>query len=108
MSKFEIVEFETYRGEKVVKAFLEKQSAHVQAYALRLIDMLKYGPNLGMPYSRKISKDLYELRIKGREAVRILYTCRYSKIYLLHAFKKKTQKIPTREINIALKRVDTI
>ena len=56
---------------------------------------------LGMPYSKKLTKEINELRIRGREEIRILYTFSKSNIYLLHAFKKKTQKTSKKEIKTA-------
>jgi hypothetical protein len=41
----------------------------------RSIDLLKeFNYRLGMPYCKKISKDLYELRLIGKTNLRILYT----------------------------------
>jgi len=51
---------------------------------------------------------LYELRISGRVEIRILYTVKNGEYYLLHAFKKKTQKTPSREIKTALDRIKEI
>lgn len=68
----------------------------------RTRDLLeKFGHELSMPFSKNIGKGLFELRIKGRQEVRILY-CFYSdRAWLLHGFLKKTQEIPLRQIQIA-------
>ena len=72
------------------------------AKALRTIDLLeRFGNKLGMPHSKKIAKGLFELRIRGEEEARIIYTFHKSSIVLLHGFKKKSQKIPKRELNVA-------
>lgn len=105
---YQVVGFQTVRGEDVVESFLKVQPVNTQARMVRLIDMLKYSPNLGMPYSKKLQKDLYELRISGSPAVRILYTFKGNVVYLLHAFKKKTQKTPRKEIDMALRRLALI
>ncbi|OGE14710.1 hypothetical protein A3F00_03480 [Candidatus Daviesbacteria bacterium RIFCSPHIGHO2_12_FULL_37_11] len=68
----------------------------------------KHGPILGMPHSKKLTPDLYELRLRGKEEVRIIYGFIGRKIYLLHGFKKKTQQIPTKEIEVAQKRFNTL
>lgn len=73
---------------------------------LRSITLLEnFGPFVKMPYSKKIAPRLYELRIKGAESIRTLYTQIGQVYYLIHAFKKKTDKIPKREIKTALDRV---
>jgi len=75
------------------------------AKTLRTIELLEtFGHNLKMPYSKKISKNLFELRIRGDQEVRILFTFYKNEAILLHGFIKKSQKIPSREIKTALKK----
>lgn len=57
---------------------------------------------------KKIASKLYELRIVSKEQIRIFYTIFRNEYYLLHAFKKKTQKTPKKEIEIALDRIKEI
>ena len=82
------------------------------AKVLRTINLLeRFGEKLILPQSKKISSGLFELRIHGKQEIRIFYTFYKSQIFLLHGFKKKSQKIPKKEIRIAiqkLKGVDTI
>ena len=82
------------------------------AKVLRTIDLLeRFGEKLTLPQSKKISSDLFELRVHGKQEIRIFYTFHKSQIFLLHGFKKKSQKIPKKEIRIAiqkLKSIDTI
>lgn len=74
-----------------------------------MVDFLeKYGPFLGGKFTKKLRKDLFELRITGKEQIRILYTAKASNIILLHVFKKKTQKTPPNEIKTALLRLDLL
>jgi phage-related protein len=78
----------------------------------KLIKMLeKYGRHLGPPHSKKIEGDLFELRMIGRIKVRIFYAFRAEEALILHAFIKKTQKLPRQEIDMALRKLrlfDTI
>jgi len=98
--------FQTTRGNYPVKEFIEKLEKKTYARALRSITLLQeFGPFLRMPYSKKIGQGLYELRVKGVEAIRIFYTQANEEYYLVHAFKKKTQKIPKQEIKLGLDRV---
>jgi phage-related protein len=64
-----------------------------------------YGNALGMPHSKRLAPNLYELRIRGKEEIRILYIFSKQTIFLIHAFKKKTQKTPQKEILIAQQRM---
>ena len=101
--------YETQRGEKIVKRFIYSQESRIRTKATHLLDLLEaYGPRLGMPYVKRITNNLYELRIRGKEEIRIFFSFKGSYIYLLHVFKKKTQKTPQKEINIALQRLDKI
>lgn len=58
-----------------------------------------------MPHSKKLTTDLYELRIRGKQETRIIYGFIKNNIYLLHAFKKQKQQTPRKEIETALKRL---
>jgi len=76
------------------------------AKVLNTVDWLeRFGNNLGMPHSKKITKNLFELRTRGRPEVRILYTFKKSEAILLHGFIKKSQKIPRKEISISLNKL---
>jgi phage-related protein len=81
---------------------LDKSTISKFTHASNLFE--KHGPILGMPYSKKLTKDLYELRIRGKQEVRIIYGFINKAIYLLHVFLKKTQKTPLKEVETADKR----
>ncbi|MEK9156901.1 MAG: type II toxin-antitoxin system RelE/ParE family toxin [Patescibacteria group bacterium] len=61
----------------------------------------KYGSEIGMPYSKMIDKNLFELRTQGKKRVRILYAFHQDMAVILLIFVKKTKKIPIREIELA-------
>jgi phage-related protein len=92
---------------EAVEQFILHLPAGLLARYLRLTDlMLELGPNLGMPHTRAMGEGLFELRIKGQEGiVRVFYcTIVRRRIVMLHAFIKKSQKTPKRELNIATRR----
>lgn len=89
--------------------FLLKLSDKEQAKILREIDLLeKFGFALGMRHIKKMSgtDQLWELRIKhSSNNFRIFYFHFVdNKFVLLHAIRKTTQKTPTKDIDLALKR----
>lgn len=98
--------YETNSGEKVVDEFIKKQQPQAKAKIAHTVKLLKlYGNKLGLPHSKALGSGLYELRIRGKEELRIIYCFTKQKtIYLLHGFKKQTQQTPLKELNIALKR----
>ncbi len=84
---------------------LEKPTA---SKVFRMIDLLeRYGFGLKMPHSRRIDKNLYELRIRGRQEVRIFYAFHNDAI-LLHGFVKKTGKTPERELEVVRRKLECI
>ncbi|MCL5407182.1 MAG: type II toxin-antitoxin system RelE/ParE family toxin [Patescibacteria group bacterium] len=98
--------FTTNRNEKPVKEFIKLLSPSSIAKIAHTIDLLKqYGPLLNMPHSKKVAHNLYELRIRGKQEIRIFYIFKEKDIYLLHAFQKKSQKTPSKELKIALTRI---
>lgn len=103
---WKIRDLQTPRGENLIESFILKQEKDSQTKIARIILLLeKYGPSLGMPYSKKIHKKLWELRISGKKAVRVFYTVYGNEIILLNIFIKKSQKTPKEEINLAIKRL---
>jgi putative component of toxin-antitoxin plasmid stabilization module len=68
---------------------------------------------LSMPLSRNLSSihpGLHELRLKDRGGqIRVFYFVKKGEaIFLLHAFKKKTQELPLSEVNLVIKRIKEI
>ncbi len=101
--------FQTARGDYPVKKFAEEQEVTIRAKIVSSVDLLtNYGPYLKPPYNKKLRDKLYELRISGKLAVRIFYTIAHNEYYLLHAFKKKSQKTPIKELQTALDRMKEI
>lgn len=93
----------------IVYKYLQKLSVKDRSKTKAAIEFLEqFGPLVRPPLSKKIKKNLFELRIKGLNSYRIFYTKIKSIYYLVHIFKKKTQKIPSKEIKTALDRIKYI
>ena len=85
--------------EKFIKS-LEKASV---AKVLRTIELLEYfGDKLSMPHSKKLTGELFELRVRGQQEIRVLYVFHKGEVILLSGFIKKTGKTPKSEIQKAL------
>ena len=95
-----------------VKKLIQSLEKPTIAKVLRTIDLLEeFGHSLGLPHTKKLMPDLFELRIRGLQEVRILFTFRERGAVLLHGFIKKSMKIALRDIKVAqarLKRLDSI
>lgn len=100
----------TVKGDNPVGEFLKRLSKKEEAKVYREIDLLEQkGIFLGFPHTSDIRgyKGLKELRIKfGSSNLRIFYFLKINNVFiLLHGFRKKTGKLPIREIMIAYKRM---
>ncbi len=81
---------------------MNKLENSAYAKSLRLLTLLnKYRYELREPYTKKITGNIYELRIKGKQEVRLFYGYRNNDIIIVSGFVKKTQKIPSTEIDKA-------
>ncbi|MFQ5598643.1 MAG: type II toxin-antitoxin system RelE/ParE family toxin [Nitrospiria bacterium] len=75
-----------------------------------MLGMVVFGPNLGMPFTRSMGENLFEIRARGKEGIGrvFFYTVVGHKIVILHAFIKKTNKTPRKELDIARKRLSEV
>lgn len=67
-------------------------------------------PNIGKPYIKHVQNKIWEIRAHGKDKQgRCLYiTTMGKKVVLLRCFIKKSQKIPQKELKIALERAKEI
>ncbi len=106
---WQVLFFQTARGDSPVEDFIKEQDEATYAKVLQSMRLLaNNGPFLKPPYIKKLQNKLYELRISGKVAIRIFYTMSNNEYYLLHAFKKKSQKTPSKELKLALDRLKEI
>jgi len=99
--------FIDHRGKNPVGDFLD-QNKKIKVKASMIIkNIIEFGLISAIPHTKKLSGlPLWEIRILGKDSTRILYAHQtIDGIVLLHAFKKKTQKTPPKEIDIALQRL---
>ncbi len=95
--------------DRVLEKFLSSLERSTLAKVLRTIDLLEmFGSELGMPHSKKVTGRIFELRVKGRQEVRILYAFHRNQVILLHGFVKKTAKMPQRELKMAVKKWENL
>ena len=105
-----IITYETPNGEKPIDEFIKKQQSQARSKIIHNVRLLRqYGNMLGMPHSKSFGNGLFELRVRGKEELRILYCFSKRKnIYLLHAFRKQTQQTPKKELEIGLSRMNLL
>ena len=96
-----------YFHERVL-AEIESWPVDVLADYARLVELLsEHGPSLRLPHSRALGDGLFELRPRGRSGIGRAFYCFAigRRIVVLHAFVKKTQQTPDRELALARKRL---
>lgn len=94
-----------------VLAEIESWPVDILADYARILELLmEHGPHLRLPYSRAFGKGLFELRPRGREGIGRAFYCFLSgqRVVILHAFVKKSQKTPDRELKLAQKRMKEV
>ena len=103
---WKIIEFETVRGERPAVEFIKNQQPQAIAKIAHLSNLLEiHGSLLGMPHAKRLEPNLYELRVRGKDEIRIIYGFIGKTIYLLSGFKKQKQKTPKKEIKTAKQRL---
>lgn len=103
--KWEVIEYQTIGGKRPVAEFIKRQQPQAIAKIAHLIDLLEiYGSHLSMPHTKKLEPSLYELRVRGKEEIRIIYGFKGRVIYLFSCFKKQKQKTPKKEIKLTRNR----
>lgn len=103
------IEFYGSKKNNEIKLFIQSLQKSSIAKSVRIMDRLQqYGLSIGMPFVKKIDNNLYELRVCGNEDIRYLFITRGTIFYIVHAFKKKTNRITKNDLTIAKKRMYTI
>lgn len=93
-----------FHGE--VERFIRTLQKPTIARLLRTLDLLeKYGRNLGMPHVKFVVHGMYELRVRGKQEIRIFFVFYHGNIVCIHGFVKKSQKSPRVEFETAKKRL---
>ena len=67
-------------------------------------------PDLGLPHTRAMGGGLFEVRAKGREGIGRAFYCTVTgqRILILHAFIKKSEQTPARELETARARLKEV
>jgi len=70
------------------------------------IQKVEFGWPIGMPYCRALGHGIWEVRsdLSGGRIARVIFSIVGGEMILLHGFEKKSQKTPSHDIELALKR----
>jgi phage-related protein len=98
--------FEAVSGKKPVRDWIVSLDPDDRRVIGKDIQKVEFGWPIGMPYCRSLGRGLWEVRsdISSGRIARTLFCIMDGDMVLLHGFVKKTQKTPTQEIDLALRR----
>src|SRR3989344_541276 len=89
-------------AEKELREFDEEVQLEFEAY----FKILELEGKLDFPQARKVTKDLFEIRVKLKGEYRGFYAyIGKLDIVILHFFRKKTQKTPIKDLELAQRRL---
>ena len=95
-----------------VRDELEALPADMKARFRRIVELIQdHGlERVREPHIKHLEDPLWEMRMKGKDGIsRAIYvTARGRRVVVVRVFVKKTQKMPRREIVLALERVKEI
>lgn len=90
------------KAQKELLDFSEEVQLAFKAY----FEVLKFEGKLDFPQAKKITKDLFEIRVKLQGEYRGFYAyIDRLDIVVLHFFRKKMQKTPIKELELAQRRL---
>ena len=106
---FNVAFYETKMKNQPCRDFLLKLDKEDRRVVGVDIFSVQKGFPLGLPLCRKISKELWERRSDLSDGIcRVFFTVFNNTIVLLHGFKKKSQKTPLEELEIAKNRLNDL
>ncbi len=102
------MDWEIFYYSDEVQEMIDAWPVGIRAYYAKITERMSvFGPNLGMPFTRSMGQGLFEIRAKGKEGIGRAFFCMMveHKIIILHAYIKKSEKTPQRELEVARRRL---
>lgn len=108
--KLQVRFYKTANGKEPVREWLSKLDAQDRKTVGQNIANVEYGWPVGMPVSRSLGSELWEVRsnISNGRIARVIFYISKNRMILLHGFIKKTQKTPKQDIDTATKRKNEV
>jgi len=102
--------YESALGNRPVREWVLGLTLEDRKLVGRDIQKVEFGWPLGMPYCRNLGNGLWEVRsdLTDGKVGRVIFCAARGRMVLLHGFVKKTQKTPTQDLRLALKRMKEV
>ena len=82
-----------------VREFIATQPTGIQAEYVKLVERIETDGYVIEPFGKKLDRNLFEMRLRRGRQVRVVYFYHTSnRVIGVHAFVKKTQQTPLREL----------
>lgn len=104
-----VIYYTNTTGENPTRKFIESLQEKQQRKIIRILTYIEeYGLITAIPHVKKLTgTPLWEIRILGQDSIRVLYaTIEKDIILVLHGFIKKSQKIPHKELETTINRLN--
>lgn len=102
----EVVFYRSENNQEPVREWLKSLPQEDKKTIGEAIKTVQFGYPIGMPLVKKMSANLWEVRVSlDNRIARVLFTINNQTMILLHGFIKKTQKTPIQELDIAKNRL---
>lgn len=104
-----VVFWKEANNKEPVRDWLKSLTKHQKKIIGEDIKTVEIGWPLGMPLIKNLGKGIWEVRSSFRNGIaRVLFKMYENQMVLLHGFIKKSQKTPSKDLEIALKRAKTL
>ena len=102
--------YETPSGNQPVKVWIKGLSPEDRQLVGRVVQKVEFGWPVGTPYCRSLGNGLWEVRsdLTGGKIGRVVFCAIRGCMVLLHGFIKKTQKMPAKDLELALKHMKEV
>jgi phage-related protein len=99
-----------YFSQEVQDQILSLPDTMAARYIVLTRRMVALGANLGEPHTKAMGEGLFELRLKSAEGIARVFYCTIvgKRIFMLHAYVKKTQKTPKADLQLAIDRMKEV
>jgi phage-related protein len=104
-----VLKYKTASGRRLITKYVNELVSDDQYRAQRQFERLaKYGIQWGPPHVKHVQDNIYRLKLQTNHGhhrfLFFLFRSRY--FVILHAFRKQTNAIPQKDIDIAIRRRD--
>ena len=107
IDNFEVVFFTDNNGSSPIVDFLDNCSDSLRSKIIRQLKYInEFGLSPQVPNIKKVAgTKFWELRILGKDNIRIFCIGKNKIIFVIHIFVKKKQKTPLKDLRIASERI---